>query len=54
MDASESLDSEQLCRAADVQLIHSILMGLAESTKDVRHGPICTPRGRIVGSRDQE
>ena len=33
---SESLDSKQLCRAADVQLVHAMLMGIAEDSKDAR------------------
>ena len=36
MNASESLNSEQLCRAADVQLIHAMLTGLAENNEDAR------------------
>lgn len=36
MDASESLNSEQLCRAADVQLLHAMLTGLAENSETVR------------------
>jgi len=36
MDALESLDGKQLCRAADVQLVHAMLMGLAENSKDAR------------------
>jgi outer membrane lipoprotein-sorting protein len=34
MDASESLNSEQLCRAADLQLLHAMLTGLAENSED--------------------
>ena len=36
MNASESLNSEQLCRAADVQLLHAMLTGLAENSGDAR------------------
>ena len=36
INASESLDSKQLCRAADVQLVHAMLIGLAENSKDAR------------------
>ena len=36
VDASESLDSEQLRRAADVQLLHAMLIGLAENSEDGR------------------
>jgi hypothetical protein len=37
MNALESLNSEQLCRAADVQLLHAMLTGLAENCGDARH-----------------
>jgi outer membrane lipoprotein-sorting protein len=37
IDVSESLDSQQLCRAADVQLLHAMLTGLAENSEDARH-----------------
>jgi len=40
IDALESLDSKQLCRAADVQLVHAMLMGLAEKSKDARQSRI--------------
>ena len=33
IDASESLDRKQLCRAADVQLLHAMLTALAEDTE---------------------
>jgi len=36
IDTSESLDSEQLCRVADVQLLHAMLTGLAENSQDAR------------------
>jgi hypothetical protein len=36
MNASESLNSKQLCRAADVQLLHAMLTGLAENTEDAK------------------
>ena len=36
VDASESLNSRQLRRAADVQLLHAMLTGLAESSGDAR------------------
>lgn len=35
MDTSESLNSEQLHRAADFQLLHAMLMGLAGGSEDV-------------------
>ena len=34
MDTPESLNSEQLCRAADLQLLHAMLTGLAENSED--------------------
>jgi len=33
-DASEPLDDKQLCRAADVQLVHAMLIGIAEDNED--------------------
>ncbi len=36
MDASESLNSGQLCRAAEIQLLHAMLTGLAENSGDAR------------------
>ena len=36
MDASEPLNSGQLCRAADIQLLHAMLTGLAENSGDAR------------------
>ena len=40
IDALESLDSKQLRRAADVQLVHAMLMGIAENSKDSRQSRI--------------
>lgn len=39
-EASEPLDNKQLCRAADVQLVHAMLIGLAENSKDARQSRI--------------
>jgi len=39
-EASEPLDNEQLCRAADVQLVHAMLMGIAENSKDVKQSRV--------------
>ena len=36
LDALESLNREQLCRAADVQLVHAMLKSLTENNKDAR------------------
>jgi outer membrane lipoprotein-sorting protein len=38
--ASEPLDKKQLRRAADVQLVHALLMGIAENSKDVRQSRV--------------
>jgi len=40
IDALESLDSKQLCRAADVQLVHAILIGLAENSKNAKQSRV--------------
>ena len=39
-EASEPLDKKQLRRAADVQLVHAMLMGIAENSKDVRQSRV--------------
>lgn len=39
-DASEPLDNKQLCRAADVQLVHAMLMSIAENSKDARQSRV--------------
>jgi outer membrane lipoprotein-sorting protein len=39
-EASEPLDKKQLRRAADVQLVHAMLMGIAENSKDARQSRI--------------
>jgi len=40
IDASESLDNKQLGRAADVQLVHAMLMGIAEDNEDARQSRV--------------
>ena len=39
-EVSESLDKKQLRRAADVQLVHAMLLGIAENNKDARQNRI--------------
>ena len=39
-EASEPLDKKQLRRAADVQLVHAMLMGVAENSKDARQNRV--------------
>ena len=39
-ETSEPLDKKQLRRAADVQLVHAMLMGIAENSKDSRQSRI--------------
>ena len=58
MDASESLNSEQVCRAADVQLLHAMLTGLAENGEDARQRrvnklmqSIRADKGKIAGEK---
>jgi len=37
---SEPLDAKELCHAADVQLVHAMLMGIAEDKKDARQSRV--------------
>jgi outer membrane lipoprotein-sorting protein len=39
-EVSEPLDNKQLCCAADVQLIHAMLMSIAENSKDARQSRV--------------
>ena len=38
--SAQPLDNKQLCRAADVQLVHAMLMGIAEDSKDARQSRV--------------
>ena len=58
MDASESLNSEQLRRAADIQLLHALLTGLAEKSETTRQRrvdklmqSIGADTGKVVGEQ---
>jgi len=52
-DASESLGRKQLCRAADIQLLHAMLTGLAEDSETARQHRVDKLMRSIVSDIDK-